>query len=84
MRSTNDLDPLTVSSTPTGGISLRWAPPERLGPERFGSTVDDPGKKSDMYSMGMTIYEVSFLQFKPGRNIEVALGSHGQDPILRA
>ena len=27
-----------------------------------------------MYSMGMTIYEVSFVQYKSGRSIEVALG----------
>jgi len=27
-----------------------------------------------MYSMGMTIYEVSFLQYKSGLSVEAALG----------
>ena len=46
-------------STSTGAITLRWSPPELLDPEKFGSKRDGPTKKSDMYSMGMTIYEVS-------------------------
>lgn len=63
--------------------SSRWGAPELLDPERFGSKRRGPTKKSDIHSMGMTIYEVSFLQRKSGGSIEVALGSHGQHPILR-
>jgi len=29
-----------------------------------------------MYSMGMTIYEVSFLRYKSGLSVEVSLGSN--------
>ena len=37
-----------------------------------------------MYSIGMTIYEVSFLRYKSGRSVEAALGFDGQNPVLRA
>ena len=36
-----------------------------------------------MYSMGMTIYEVSFFQCRSGRRVEVVSGSDGQNTILR-
>ena len=39
----------------------RWCAAELLDPERFGSKRRGPTKKSDIHSMGMTIYEVSFL-----------------------
>ena len=71
------------ASTSTGGVTLRWSPPELLDPERFGAKRDGPTKKSDVYSMGMAIYEVSSYQSKSGRSIEVVLGSYRQDPILR-
>ena len=51
-------------STSSGANTLRWCPPEVLDPERFGSKRGGPTKKADMYSMAMTIYEVSFLQYE--------------------
>ena len=56
---------------------MRWSPPEMLDPERFGSKRSRPTKNSDIYSMAMTVYEVSFFRSKPGRGIEVTLGSYG-------
>ena len=39
----------------------------------FGSkTGSRPTKRSDIYSMGMVIYEVSILRYKSGRIIDVA------------
>jgi len=61
---------------------MRWSPPERLDPERFGAKRDGPTKKADIYSMAMTIYEVSFLQRKPGQSVELVLGSYRQPPIF--
>lgn len=46
------------TSTCTDANTRRWCPPELLDPERFGSKGDGPTKKGDVYSMGMTIYEV--------------------------
>jgi len=40
----------------------RWHSPELLDPGRFGSQRGDPTKKGDVHSIGMTIYEVSFLR----------------------
>ena len=60
---------------------MRWSPPEMLDPERFGSKRAGPTKQSDVYSMAMTIYEVSFFKSKSGPSIEVTSGSHGQHPI---
>jgi len=71
------------TSTSSGGNTRRWCPPELLDPERFKSKRGGPTKKADMYSMGMTIYEVSFLQYRSGRSVEVALGPDGQYPIFR-
>ncbi|KZO98429.1 kinase-like protein [Calocera viscosa TUFC12733] len=40
-------------------INPRWAAPERLNPERYGLKPHEAfTKASDMYSLGMTIYEV--------------------------
>ncbi|KAF9654244.1 kinase-like protein [Thelephora ganbajun] len=46
------------TSTINGASTLRWCPPELLDPERFGSKRSSPTKKSDIYSMAMTVYEV--------------------------
>ena len=56
--------PGTAPVTPGGATTVRWSPPELLDPERFGSKRGGPTKKSDIYSMGMTIYEVRFHQCK--------------------
>ena len=71
------------TSTSSGANTRRWCPPELLDPDRFKSKRGGPTKKADMYSMGMTIYEMSFLQYGTDRSVEAALGFDGQDPILR-
>ena len=71
-------------STPGGPRAMRWSPPELLGTERSEPKRSGPTKESDIYSMSMTIYEVSFLQYKSGQSIEVVLGSYGQAPVSRA
>lgn len=49
----------TTGTTSTEGAnSTRWCPPEILDPERFGFKRGGPTKKSDVYSMAMTIYQV--------------------------
>ena len=73
----------TNTSTTDGDCTMRWCAPEILDPERFGFKRGGPTKKSDIYSMGMTIYEVSFLQHKLGGVFELVLDSDGQNPILR-
>lgn len=50
---------MSDTSSSDGEYTLRWCPPERLDPERFGFKTSSPTKKGDIYSMGMTIYEVS-------------------------
>ncbi|KAF9787032.1 kinase-like domain-containing protein [Thelephora terrestris] len=46
------------TSTTEGGLTVRWSPPELIDPERIGSKIGRPTKKSDVYSMAMTIYQV--------------------------
>ena len=36
---------------------------------------------SDVYSMSMTIYEVSSLQYKSGEGVEVVPGFDGHAPV---
>ena len=58
----DDLDLTTAMSDMSSSdceCTSRWCPPERLDPERFGFKTSSPTKKGDIYSMGMTIYEVS-------------------------
>lgn len=43
----------------------------------------DPTKKSDIYPMAMTIYEVSFRQYKSGRSIKMVPGTHGRKSVSR-
>ena len=63
-RFASDLNPTTRTST-CGG-TLRWCPPEILYAKRHESKAYRPTKKSDIYSMGMTMYEVSLFRYKPG------------------
>jgi len=50
----------TSQTTSTNGDNTsRWCAPELLDPERYGSKRGGLTKKSDIYSMGMTIYQVS-------------------------
>jgi serine/threonine protein kinase len=73
-------------SPKTNGVStLRWSPRERLDPERFGSkSGSDPTRMSDIYSMAMTIYEVSILRYKSGQAVDAVAGSDGRSPVPRA
>jgi len=40
------------------GGTERWMSPELLEPELFGVAGDRPTKKSDIYALGMVVYEV--------------------------
>ena len=82
-RLAGDLSSSTTTSTTEGGFSVRWCPPELLDPERFRSTNSGPTKKSDIYSMAMTIYQVSFLEYGLGNSADIVLGFNGQSSILR-
>jgi hypothetical protein len=63
MRIAGDLSTVTsCTSTTAGAYTTRWCPPEILDPERYGSKGSGPARKSDIYSMAMTIYEVSILR----------------------
>lgn len=75
---------LTTTTSMNDGHTLRWSAPELLDPERFGFKRGGPTKKSDIYSMAMTIYEVRFFQRKLGRGVDLALGIDGQSPVLGA
>lgn len=50
--------PSLASFTP--GESLRWMSPELLDPKKFGASDPRPTKESDLFSLGMVIYEVQF------------------------
>ena len=76
-------DPATASET-SAFNAIRWSPPELLDTERFEFKKGGPAKKSDVYSMSMTIYEVRFPRSKSSQNIEVVPGSYEQAPIPRA
>jgi len=86
MRVAGGLGSAAASQAPTfcGPRAMRWSPPELLDTEKYESKRSGPTKESDIYSMSMTIYEVSFLQYKSGRSIEVVLGPDGQAPVSRA
>ncbi|KAF9652316.1 kinase-like protein [Thelephora ganbajun] len=54
-----DTDTILDTHTSVGGIGTpRWSAPELLDPPVFGFKSCRPSKKSDCYSLGMTIYEV--------------------------
>lgn len=78
-RVAGDVNSITATSTTTFANTRRWCPPELLDPERYGSKRGDPTKRSDIYSMAMTVYEVSFFFFRyePGQSVDVAPGPDG-------
>jgi serine/threonine protein kinase len=43
-----------------GSGTLRWTAPELLIPKEFDLDKSVPSKESDIYSLGMVIYEVVF------------------------
>lgn len=71
-RVAGDVNTIATASATTFANTVRWCPPELLDPERYGSKGGDPTKRSDIYSMAMTVYEVSFFRYKPGRSVDVA------------
>ena len=62
----------------------RWCPPELFDRRELGFSWGSPTKKSDIYSMAMTIYEVSFLRLQSRQSFEPVLGSDRRAAILRA
>ena len=56
-------DPAVVersnATTSKSGVT-RYMAPELLNPQDFGLTHSNPSKESDIYSFGMTTYEVFF------------------------
>jgi len=77
MRIAGDLGGTVTVSNATASTDAspqRWRLPEELDPGRLDSKRGGPTQKADIYSMGMTIYEVSFLQYKSGLSVEVGLG----------
>ena len=74
----------TSNTSSSGGEhTLRWCPPERLDPERFGFEKSNPTKKSDIYSMAMTIYEVSFLKRRFRQSVDLVPGLDRQGAVSR-
>lgn len=57
----------TGQATTTGAIggTVRWMAPELLVPEECGLSHCSPSKQSDMYALGMVIYEVRRHEIKP-------------------
>lgn len=47
-------------STSSPGGTVRWMAPELLLPEDYGLPRCIPTKESDMYALGMVIYEAGF------------------------
>jgi hypothetical protein len=43
------------------GGTTRWMPPELLRPEKFGFSHNNPTKASDVYALGMVIFEVGLF-----------------------
>jgi len=57
-----DTDTVLDTHSSVGGIGTpRWSAPELLDPPVFGFNSCRPSKKSDCYSLGMTIYEVDYI-----------------------
>jgi serine/threonine protein kinase len=43
------------------GGTVRWMSPELLHPENFGLSNSNPTKPSDVYALGMVIFEASLF-----------------------
>ena len=65
----------TIVPPPRANGTLRWMSPEILCPERFGLKNSFPTVHSDVYALGMVIYEVlgGQVPFAAYKNIEVVL-----------
>ena len=65
---------------------IRYTAPEQIAPERFGrGRGDPPTKESDIYSLAMTAYEVSFpaLPLGTAEIFPSLSGPHGDQTILQ-
>ena len=51
-------DQSTVMSSLVQGGTIQWMSPELLHPEGFGLKKSRPTKESDLYALGMVVYEV--------------------------
>jgi serine/threonine protein kinase len=54
--------------------------PELLLPEDYGFRQGNPSKASDIYAMGMVIYEVLFFYFFL-HQLKISSGDDGDNPI---
>ena len=51
------LEQPTIASSPADGV-IPWMSPELLYPDKFGLKSNSPTAKSDLYALGMVVYEV--------------------------
>lgn len=64
---------MAAAMTSAGGGTVRWMAPELLNPEEYGFTHCHPSKESDIYALGMVIYEVRAILQLRERNIQSTL-----------
>lgn len=57
----NTVDPGSTTSPSDG--TVRYMAPELLNPAGFGLSVSNPSKKSDIYALGVTTYEVRIARY---------------------
>ena len=76
------IDESTTGSTPDHrGIrgTIRWMAPEMIYPERFGFAGEHrkrlPSRSTDIYSLGMTILEVSMFNSLPNPSSKISCNS---------
>jgi serine/threonine protein kinase len=61
MKLVSDAHPTHSTTTGDVGGTVRWMAPELLLPEEYGLHRSEPSKASDIYALGMVIFEVSML-----------------------
>ena len=66
----------------------RWMAPELMDPETFGFTDESlkqlPSKSTDIYAIGMTIFEASICLHPRKCRINLLVGSHWMSPLQRS
>ena len=66
----------------------RWMAPELMAPEMFGFTGESlkqlPSKSTDIYAIGMTVFEVSICLYPRKYRIHLLIGSHGMCSLQRS
>ncbi|KAF9644351.1 kinase-like protein [Thelephora ganbajun] len=81
-------DPSVVapgSTTTSKGGLVRYMAPEQMNPSRFGRANSNPSKESDVHSLAMTAYEVTFscLTVGTAKDFLLLSGPHGDQAIRR-